>query len=674
MAKQKQLSEKLVMDWEDEFRPRKFRDVRGQPQAIKQVSGRIIRGVPPRALLLTGAVGSGKTTIVRIAASALNCEAVEFDGSPCCKCNSCMNPSRYLIEWDTTGRGGDLACVSALVQQNLHSVEAGKYRVIFFDECHALKREAQDALLKPIEDRSPGIVFCFATTEPDNIRPALSSRLDKIRIYPIRARDAYEYLELIARQKNVTFDAEALHFLVAAKPPFVRDLIIGLQELAELGQHLTIGLVKEHLGLQICDHLAAYMRSLASGNHSEQIRAMQEWPDDIIEKRLLVERFVSSAYYNDVIGVEYIVDPLLHGLADARRDFVQGLQERFRLDRAGLKRVFRAMMTLWSTNAALTASGAYTVLGLFEAMMSDGFDEACSSGSKALVREDTQNVPSIVQASSAFESLDRSLSPYLTATETREIANRASFFAQDNGEYLNTSISLLLRGGLDLEFRADGSLASFIQMLDRGLKNQPSAFAAFGVLEREQSVIVARVLAYVHPEWRSEFLHSVSAWSSPGAEVIEAGFNEGAAGHTFQWSKVRDICASCDETIANGTAVRGLLKIPRRNWRDAGPLACKRVHFSELLSERYIEEACFPALTPLSAFDAAASEWIDGGWEVGEALIRRRELAARRRRLEALQFQWRDNRARLEAEETALLESWRKMPPEQRSRGWRGWW
>src|SRR6266487_2534299 len=107
------------MDWEDEFRPRKFRDVRAQPHALKHTAGRILRGVRPRPLMFTGAVGCGKTTHVRILAASLNCDQREPDASPCGACESCENPSRYLVEWDTAGRGGDLATVTGLLQQHI---------------------------------------------------------------------------------------------------------------------------------------------------------------------------------------------------------------------------------------------------------------------------------------------------------------------------------------------------------------------------------------------------------------------------------------------------------------------------------------------------------------------------------------------------------------------------
>lgn len=661
------------MDWEDEFRPQKFRDVCGQPQAVLQISRQITRGLRPRSLFLTGAVGSGKTTIIRIFAKALNCNAVESDGSPCGQCEYCLDLSRSLLEWDTTGRGGEVSTVLSLIEQNRFAVERGKYRVLFFDECHALKAEAQDALLKSIEERLEGVLFCFATTERNGIRAALLSRLCEVPIYPINPRDAYNHLEWIARLKGLDFEPSALHLLVASKPPYLRDLVIGLQELAEIGKRLTVDLVKENLGLQICDHLAAYMRSLALGNRAEQVRVMQAWPGEVVDKCRWIERFLSSAYYNDVLGVEYVTDPLVHSLADARRDFVQGLQNRLRLDRSGLERFAQEWLAFWSTNTTGNESSAHTVLALFEAMIGNEIQRIASHSpnDKSAEKPSEQLFPS---GSESSECLDRISTQFLTTGEVREIVNRASFFAQEYGEYFNSSISIITKGQTSIENQAHDTTSKFIRDLDKLLGCGQGCFGAIGVLEREQGVIVARVLANVRRERRDELLNLCAAVSRPGTQIADMRYSRGDTDSDFQWTEIRDMCASFDGYGFGGEEARKLLKLPSNRRRVAGPLACQRVLFSSRLSARAIADASFPMVQPLSAFDAAAANWIDNGWEVKEAPSRKREIAVRRRRLDALLFEWRSDAERLEFERMAVLASWAKIVPEQRARTWRGWW
>jgi DNA polymerase-3 subunit gamma/tau len=104
-------------------------------------------------------------------------------------------------------------------------------RVLFFDEAHALSKVTQNGFLKLIEDDQSGTCFFFATTEVRKLIPAFVSRLTEIRIHALTPTVAYELLEHIATRENIAYEPEALHLLVAAKPPFARDLTIALQRL-----------------------------------------------------------------------------------------------------------------------------------------------------------------------------------------------------------------------------------------------------------------------------------------------------------------------------------------------------------------------------------------------------------------------------------------------------------
>lgn len=661
------------VDWEDEFRPKAFGDVRGQPQAVKQVAGRIVRGLRPRAQILIGAVGSGKTSLVRIAAAALNCLSRLPDGSPCGACEFCENPSRYRFEWDTTLLGADKQTISTLIEQNCSAVGVSKYRVLFFDECHALSSDAQDALLKSVEETPAGMAFYFATTEPKKIKPSLLSRLQKVRIYPFSPDDALEYLEWIARQKGLVYDPEALHLLIAATPPYARDLIIGLQELAGLGEHITVDLVKDQLGLQLCDHLVAYMNSVALGDRASQVQTMKRWPDNIVEKRQWIERFISSAYYNDVLGVEYILDPLVHGLASQRREFVQGIRKRLQLNLQGLRHAFEAMMKFWSQHTSLIDSNVHLALALFEGMLNEGAVNLAKSLPKPEHGVVGLSMPTEVGRSKGERSESLLCSEYLSADEVRELVNRASFFAQEYGRYLNTTVTLSFESATNVEDLAERGVVAFLAALDETIVDRDLPFAAVATLEREQGRIVGRVLAYVSPKWRPRLSQFCASWGQPSSVVSECKFDSKDADCSFQRDAIRDICASCDEVSTEGRQIRRLLGVPRSLWRDAGPFAGSRVHFSNRLSDLAIEEASYPAVAPLQVFDTQMNRWSKSNWEIAESLERTREKSTRKRILKSLEFRWRDDPPRLNAVRAALLESWCAIAPEQRTRRRRGW-
>jgi len=665
------------MDWENKYRPRTFSDVRGQPHAVKQLAGLIRRGQRRRHLLLSGAVGSGKTSLMRLFAQGLNCVAPESDGSPCGSCEFCIDPARYFIEWDTAGRGGSKDDILRVVGQNALAVGRSKVRVVFFDECHALTVDAQDAILKSIEEAGPGLAFCFATTEPKPLRPALLSRLCDIRIRSLTPDDAYEYLKWIADQENARFDPAALHLIVAAKPPYARDLVIALQELAGLGRHIDAKLVKEYYDLSACDHLSQYCQALAVGDRTMQSRVMREWSDSVHEKRKWIESFICAVYYNNILGQEHIVDPMVHSLVEARQGFAEQLRGRLRVDLIRLKSVFERMMKFWSQHPQSSESAAYLTLGLFEALINDGLSAVHDLG--RIDRSERRDVDAAVNDATgrepkAPETTSRSM--YLERSDVRDIVNKASFFAQDTGKYLNTTARIEIARSVDLEARGEGELKSLFQMLDARVGSTFEQFAGLALLEREQGMLVARIVAYVDDESVAEFEQACATASSrPGMRVAEMQFGPTTNALAFHWNAVRELCAGLQpDNGADDADLRQLLGISKTMWRAPGPVACQRVYFSRCLTARSIAAACFPEMPSLSAFDANAWKWIAHGWEAKEFLDRRRELDLRRGQLETVRRRWQDDPVRYARERDEHLHAWRNIPPEARARRWRGWW
>ncbi|WP_369528411.1 AAA family ATPase [Bradyrhizobium diazoefficiens] len=169
-------------------------------------------------MLLTGAYGSGKTTLVRIFARALNCEQLTEDGSPCDECPSCSSASDdCLVEYDVPGRGGDKDAIRAWVDVHNRESITTKWKILFLDEAHALKPTAADSLLKDVEEPRAGVLFALATTEPWELKPTLKSRTLPLEVRPLSAPDAVDFLETIARREGIFYDRDALLLLACVK-------------------------------------------------------------------------------------------------------------------------------------------------------------------------------------------------------------------------------------------------------------------------------------------------------------------------------------------------------------------------------------------------------------------------------------------------------------------------
>lgn len=215
------------------FRPREFQDVKGQDHIVTALKNQVRTGRIGHAYLFTGTRGTGKTTVAKILARAVNCEHPLEDGSPCNECPTCQHildgSSLNVIEIDAASNNG-VDNIRDIIEEVAYPPTEGKYKVYIIDEVHMLSQGAFNALLKTLEEPPSYVIFILATTEIQKVPITIISRCQRYDFHRISIETIAGRMRELMDQEKVDIDDKALRYIAKCADGSMRDGLSILDE------------------------------------------------------------------------------------------------------------------------------------------------------------------------------------------------------------------------------------------------------------------------------------------------------------------------------------------------------------------------------------------------------------------------------------------------------------
>lgn len=261
------------------YRPQTFEEVAGQEHIVRTLKNALATGKIAHAYLFAGPRGTGKTTMAKLFAKALNCE--HGIGCQCNECKNCVAITEGnhpdVLELDAASNNG-VDEIRELIDKVKYGTILGKYKVYIIDEVHMLSTGAFNALLKTLEEPPEHVIFILATTEPHKILPTILSRCQRYDFNKVSEQDIKERLKAVLLNENVEYNEEAVELVVQLADGGMRDALSILEKvLAFSGNTLNVKDILDIFALESKEEKIRLIHSIINHDMTDVLQRLTNY-------------------------------------------------------------------------------------------------------------------------------------------------------------------------------------------------------------------------------------------------------------------------------------------------------------------------------------------------------------------------------------------------------------
>ena len=277
------------------YRPKEWAAVVGQDHVVTTLKNAIVADRVGHAYLFAGSRGTGKTTLARLLAKAVNCTNADPSKRPCNECEHCkaVNDNRFmdLIEIDAASNTS-VDDVRDLRDKINFSPSQGKYKIYIIDEVHMLSTAAFNALLKTLEEPPPHAIFVLATTEIHKIPATVLSRCQRHEFRRVPVAEIVANLKMIIKAEKIQADDDALIQIARQSAGGMRDAQSLLDQLSSTGDKITLALAQTVLGTATSQTVLDVISSVMDHDPARGLETIHKALDSGADPRSLARQIV----------------------------------------------------------------------------------------------------------------------------------------------------------------------------------------------------------------------------------------------------------------------------------------------------------------------------------------------------------------------------------------------